>query len=83
MKKFGKTDQGLIKWFVLIIIALIIMGYYGFSLRQAIESPTTQDNLRYFKDICLWLWDNILKLPSTFVWEHILMPLIHSLSKGS
>ena len=80
-----KKDQGFIKWIILIIIALIILGYYGFDVRRAIDAPTTQSNLNWFKETCLWIWDNVLRWPATFVWENILWPLIHKLiiSRGS
>ncbi len=31
-----KTNQGLIKWIVIIIIALLILGYYGVDVRKII-----------------------------------------------
>ncbi len=75
-----KKDRGFIKWIIIIVIALIILGYYGFDVRHAVESPTTQDNLNYFKDLLIKLWENILKMPALFIWDHVIMPLIHSLS---
>ncbi len=75
-----KKDQGFIKWIILIVIALVILGYYGFDVRQAIDAPTTQSNLNWFKEFCLWVWDHILRIPVTFIWEQLILPLIHSLT---
>jgi hypothetical protein len=75
-----KKDQGFIKWIILIVIALIILGYYGFDVRRAIEAETTQNNLNWFKETCLWIWDHILRIPAMFLWEHVILPLIHSLT---
>jgi hypothetical protein len=77
-----KKDQGFIKWIILIVIALIILGYFGFNLRDAVEAPATRDNLSFFKDILLSVWNNILKVPALFVWEHVISPLIHMLTVG-
>ncbi len=61
MKNNTKTDQGFIKWIIIIIIALIILGYYGFDLRKAIEAPATQSNLTYVQQIVSNIWHNYLE----------------------
>jgi hypothetical protein len=75
-------EKGFIKWILLIVIALIILGYYGFDVRKAIDAPTTQSNLNWFKETCLWIWDHILRWPAEFVWNSVILPLIHKLSGG-
>ncbi len=75
-----KRDQGLIKWILLIVIAVIILGYYGFSIRAALESPVTRDNLNVLQDIAIKIWQYVLRAPVVFVWEHILLPLIHKIT---
>lgn len=42
-----KTRRGVISTIVLIIIALIILGYYHISFKSIAQSPIVQDNLRY------------------------------------
>ena len=56
-----KNQQGLIKWIALIVIGLIILGYYGFDLRKAIEAPTTQSNLTYAQQIVSNVWHGYLE----------------------
>lgn len=75
-----KKDQGFIKWIVIIVIALIVLGFYGFNIREAVEAPATQENLNFFKEICIKIWNTLLKAPALFLWEHVIMPLIHTLS---
>lgn len=75
-----KKDQGFIKWIVIIVIALIILGYYGISVRDALNAPTTQENLGFFKESMVWVWNHILRVPVMFIWNNLLLPLIHTLS---
>lgn len=77
-----KKDQGFIKWILLIIVALIVLGYYGFDVKKAIDAPTTQSNLNWFKETCIWIWNYILRIPATFLWENVLLPLIHMIPLG-
>jgi hypothetical protein len=63
-----KTNQGLIKLLILILIALIVLGYYGVSVRSAVENPTTQDNIGYVTTGAEGVWNNYLKVPATYLW---------------
>ncbi len=71
-----KTNQGFIKWVVIIVIALIILGYYGFDLRKAIESPTNQNNFSYIQSVTYNVWNNYLKGPATYLWKEIFIKVI-------
>lgn len=62
MKKI-RTNQGIIGWIILVVAAIIILGYFGFDLRRIIESPQVQQNLQY-----AWDW---VKGPILWVWEFI------------
>jgi hypothetical protein len=66
-----KTNGGFIKWVIIIVIALIILGYYGFDVREAIESPTTQSNLIYAKQVVSNIWHNYLRVPTLYIWSQI------------
>jgi hypothetical protein len=64
-----KSNRGLIYFLILILIALIILGYYGISVRSAVENPTTQDNVSYIWTGIVNVWNDYLKAPSTFLWN--------------
>ena len=64
-----KRDRGLIKLLILILIALIVLGYYGISVRQAVENPTTQDNISYIWTGAVGIWNDYLKAPAEFLWN--------------
>ena len=66
-----QTNKGFIKWIIIIVIALIALGYYGFDVRKAIDTPTTQKNLNYAKDIALDIWNSYLKESAIYIWKHV------------
>ena len=63
-----KNNQGLIKLLILILIALIVLGYYGISVRQAVENPTSQDNISYVATGVEGFWDRYLQGPASYLW---------------
>lgn len=75
-----KTNQGLVKWVVLVVIAVIILSILGIDIRRAVESPTTRENFSYLTQIILWIWDAFLRDFVFFIWERAILPLIHTLS---
>ena|SRR3989344_7582700 len=71
-----KINQGIIKWVVIIVIALIILGYFGFDIRRAIESPTTQSNFNYVQLIVYKVWNGFLKKPLAYLWKDVFLEII-------
>ena len=56
------TQAGLIKTVLLIVIALIVLGYYGFNLKDAIDSPSVKENLITFWNWILAGWSYLVEL---------------------
>ncbi len=75
MKNIPK-NKGLVKIILAIVIALLILSYFGFNLRTLIDSPTTQDNFGYVASSTVSVWDKYLKAPATYVWKDIFIELI-------
>ncbi len=71
-----QTNQGFIKWIVIIVIALIVLGYYGFDIRKAIEAPTTQSNFNYVQTLAYKAWHGFLKKPVTYLWKEIFLKIV-------
>jgi hypothetical protein len=69
------TQQGFIKMVILIVIGLIILGYFGFDIRKAIESPVARSNIEYAKDAVVYVWNTYMKGPAEYLW-HIFIDLI-------
>ena len=66
-----KGNRGFIKAIVLIVIGLIVLGYFGYNLKDIIASPTVHDNLVYVWNLIVKLWDNVLATPAMWIWNTI------------
>jgi len=71
-----KTQTGLMKTIIIIIIAVIILGYFGFDLRTIIESESVQQNLIYAWSFVVNIWENYLQRPALYLWNDIFIDLI-------
>lgn len=58
------SQKGIVTVIILVVVALIILGYFGFDLRRIVESPQVQENLTY-------AW-NMIKLPFLWVWNFLI-----------
>lgn len=70
---FYRTGQeGFIKAIVLIVILLIILGYFGYNVEEIINSPIVQKNLDYAWNFTKFVWTNYLETFFEFVWNKII-----------
>ena len=76
MKNRIPRNRGLIGWIVIIVVVLLILSYYGFSLRTLVQSPTTQDNFGYVATTSVSVWDKYLKQPANYLWNDVFINLI-------
>lgn len=58
-------NKGFVKTVIIIVIALIVLGYYGFNLRQIVSAPAVSDNLSYAREVSANIWNSYLKTPVT------------------
>ena len=74
----GKREgqKGFIKIIVIVVIALLVLSYFGFSLRNLVSQPTTQDNFSYATTVTVNFWNNYLAKPAAYVWHVIFLNLI-------
>ena len=61
-----KGNRGLIKLVLLIVIALIVLGAYGFNLKDYIDSPEIQENLSLAWDIVVRGWNWLVETIKSF-----------------
>lgn len=66
-----KGNGGLIKMVLLIVIALIVLGYFGYNLKDIVNSPTVHDNLVYVWDLLVKLWNTFIATPAVWLWDKI------------
>jgi hypothetical protein len=77
-----KTNQGLIRTILFIVIIIIVISYFGFDLKDIINDPQTQSNFSFIWDFLVNLWNNYLKVPAMWIWNHLLLPLWEILKEG-
>ena len=76
MIKSNTHNRGLVKMVILIVVALLVISYFGLNLRNIVNSPTFQDNWSYLKGIIIFVWNNYLSGIASFIWNSIIMPLL-------
>ena len=76
MFRYSSRNTGLIRTIILVVIALLILSYFGFNLRELADSDATQDNFGYVKTFVLNVWNNYLKRPALYLWNDIFLDLI-------
>jgi len=64
-----ETNKGFIKMIIVIIIALIILGYF-FNIRitDILNSANVQSNLSWFWGLIVKIW-NFISYPFMFIWN--------------
>lgn len=69
-------NAGMIKWIIICVIGLIILGNLGIDVKKAIDSKTAQSNLEYAKNITVFIWDKYLEQPVKFLWTNVFIKYI-------
>lgn len=69
-------SRGLVKAIVLIVVALVVLGFFGYNLRDIVNSPTVSENLRYAWGLAVKLWNTIFARPALWLWDNIVIDLI-------
>lgn len=68
----------MIKWLIIALIGLIILGNLGFDVKKALENTATQNNINFAKELTVIVWNKYLKVPAEFVWKEVFIKYIWS-----
>ena len=66
----------MIKYIIIGLIAIIVLSFFGYDLKDIVESPLAQKNLEYSKDGVVHVWDKYLKGPLSYLWNNIFIGVI-------
>ncbi|MBU1178912.1 hypothetical protein KKB69_01040 [Patescibacteria group bacterium] len=61
-------SKGFVNIIILIIIAVIVLGYFKIDLRSIWNSEPVQNNLGFLWESARIIWHNYLSEPANFVW---------------
>ena len=75
MNSDHKNANGFIQIILLLVIGLIVLGYFGFNLKEILTSPVVKENLTYAWELTKTVWSNWLQEPALWVFEHIIKVL--------
>jgi hypothetical protein len=71
---------GFTQTFMLIVIALVILAYIGFDMREIIASEMVQEDIGYIRAAADIFWDKYLHVSLTYLYEtfrdYVWVPLI-------
>ena len=70
------SQKGFLHIIIIVVIALIILGYFGMNIQEILAKPVVHDNLVYFWNLLKSLWTNVLATPARWLWDHILALII-------
>jgi Flp pilus assembly pilin Flp len=71
--------KGLIGVIIVIIIALIILGYFGFNIKDILNSSTVQANLNTAWSFVMKIWNNYLAAPCLYIWDKFFVGILWKL----
>lgn len=57
----------MVKLLIYIVVGLLVLSFFGVSLQGVIDSPTTQENFRYFGTLLENGWDHLVALARAFL----------------
>lgn len=62
-----RKGGGFVKMVLLIVIALVVLGFFGYNLKDIANSPTVHNNLVYVWGLVVKLWNNFLAEPAQWI----------------
>ena len=66
----------MIKYILIIVVALLVLSFFGFNLQSLIQNPTTQSNFSYVWQGITHVWNDYLAKPAYYLWHDIFLNLI-------
>jgi hypothetical protein len=69
-------QRGIVRTIIIVVIALLVISYYGINIQQVANSPTAQSNFSYVWNGVTYVWNTFLKVPAeegynffiTYIW---------------
>jgi hypothetical protein len=72
-----KDQRGLVKEILIIIVLLVILGYFfNININTVLSSATVQANLAWFWNILVYIW-SLISTPVTYLWN-LFLSLLHA-----
>ncbi|HEY4479377.1 MAG TPA: hypothetical protein VI981_03425 [Candidatus Paceibacterota bacterium] len=69
-------QRGLVKLVIVIVIGLIVLGYFGLDLKEILQKPVVHNNLVYVWNFIVIVWNRFIEAPATWIWREIFIEII-------
>lgn len=76
MKKHTNTQRGFLELIALVVIAVLVISYFGFDLAGLLKDSQTRENIAAVFEFIGDLWNDYLKTPAQYVWEEMIIGFI-------
>jgi len=63
------ANEGLIRFVVLLLIAIIVLGFFGISIKAVFQKQTVRENLSFVWQTTQYIWNRYLTVPAQYVWN--------------
>ncbi len=60
---------------IVIIGALIALGYFGFNAKDIMDKPLVKKNIEYGREAAVFIWGQYLKTPSVWFWDNVVVDI--------
>jgi len=77
------TNRGLVRTVLIVLIAILVLSYFGFDIKSIVESPLAQNNIGYVWGFVVSVWNNYLSQPVTYFWNNIFIGILWESFKGA
>jgi len=78
-------NGGLIKWIILIVVAILILSYFGVDIKNFFMSDQVHKNFGYIWNFIKGIWNNYLIAPAHLVWgiflQYVWDPFLNVINK--
>ena len=63
------VNEGLIRFVVLLLIAVVVLGFFGISIKAVFQKQTVQENLSFVWQTTQYVWHTYLAVPAQYAWN--------------
>ena len=72
----------MIKWIVILILVLLVLSYFGISIQSVVNSPAGQSNFSYVGNGLVYIWNQYLSVPASWLWNNLGQALWNAFVQG-
>jgi len=65
-----------IRTIIIAVVIILILSFLSFDIQSFVEAPQTQANLHYVWSGIVFVWEQYLENPATYIWSDIFVDLL-------